>query len=121
MKILSNIAIAITTLILLLFGNGGLALQHCSCSNTTSLLLPFDEGCCNEDSECMTVSIYHLCDSEWGHAEDSVTAPQLETPTPMPTCTAWNNIPSIDKEAYLAKPCFSPPLGTFVPSIIMRV
>ena len=121
MKIISNTAIALTCVILLLFGNGGLALEHCSCSDTTRLLLPFDDGCCGKDSDCMTVTVYHLCDSGLGHVEDLVVTPQLETPSPMLICTGWNTLSFNDMVAYTINPCFSPPPGINKPNIIMRV
>jgi len=73
MKQLAHIVIAATTLIVMLFGAGGVGLMTCACSGDTSLILPLDEGCCGTDRSCMTVNILQMSDSD--------VAATLEVPT----------------------------------------
>ena len=64
MKTLSKIAIALTVLILLVFGTGGVGFAKCSCSGKISLTIPLEQGCCPRESGCMTISVAHFSDYE---------------------------------------------------------
>ena len=57
MKRLSHLTVALATLMLLLFGTGGIGWQRCSCTGRVSLVLPTHKGCCGNNSSCMTVTI----------------------------------------------------------------
>ncbi len=60
MNRLSHIMVTLSTLMLLLFGTGGIGWQRCSCTGKVSLVLPAQQGCCSRGSTCMTVTISHL-------------------------------------------------------------
>lgn len=64
MKHLAHIAIALTTLIVTLFGAGGVGLMTCACSGETTLVVPMDDGCCGADTSCMTVRVVQLSEGE---------------------------------------------------------
>ena len=60
MNRLSHIMVTLSTLLLLLFGTGGIGWQRCSCTGKVSLVLPAQQGCCNSGSGCMKVTITHI-------------------------------------------------------------
>ena len=64
MRHLAHTAIAITTLIIILFSSSGVGLMTCACSGETTLVLPLDDGCCGSDRSCMTVEVLQMSDSE---------------------------------------------------------
>ncbi len=76
MKSVSSIIISATTLILLIFGAGGIGYSKCSCSGKTSLLIPLDDDCCPSESGCMSITVMHFSASEM---QDN-----LDTPQPHP-------------------------------------
>lgn len=64
MRQLSGIVISFTTLLLLVFGAGGLGLTKCACSGRTTLLTLDDVGCCPSEGDCMTVTVVSMPDSD---------------------------------------------------------
>lgn len=64
MRIVANISITLTTLILLVFGAGGVSVTKCACSGKTSLLTMSDAGCCPSEGGCMSVTSVQLSDSD---------------------------------------------------------
>ena len=64
MKQLSSIIISVTTLVLLVFGAGGLGLTKCACSGRTALLTLDDRGCCPGEGGCKTVTVVSMPDSD---------------------------------------------------------
>ena len=64
MKHLSGIIISLTTLVMLVFGAGGLGLTKCACSGRTTLLILDDVGCCPTEGDCMTVTVVSMADSD---------------------------------------------------------
>lgn len=75
MRTLSHIMVTLSTLVLLLFGSGGIGWQRCACSGRVSLVTPAHQGCCKSGSKCMTVTIKHLSAADLQTDETSV--PQL--------------------------------------------
>ena len=73
MKVLANISVTFTTLILLLFGASGIGMERCICTGKTTVMLPGahdfctdEEDCCGDDEDCNdgcdTVVIVSLSD-----------------------------------------------------------
>lgn len=73
MKVLANISVTFTTLILLLFGASGIGMERCICTGKTTVMLPGahdfctdEEDCCGDDKDCNddcdTVVIVSLSD-----------------------------------------------------------
>ena len=60
MKTISHLMVTLSTLMLLLFGSGGIAWQRCSCTGKVSMVLPAQKGCCTGGSSCMKVTIEQL-------------------------------------------------------------
>ena len=60
MKTISHLMVTLSTLMLLLFGSGGIAWQRCSCTDKVSMVLPAQKGCCTGGSSCMKVTIEQL-------------------------------------------------------------
>lgn len=56
--------VTFSTLMLLLFGTGGIGWQRCSCTGKVSLLLIHHSGCCKNGSPCMELSFSHLSASD---------------------------------------------------------
>lgn len=95
MKTVSHIMIALSTLILLLFGSGGIGWQRCACTGKVSLVLPTQHDCCKRGSKCMTVTITHLSTADLQQETSTPTAqtsdlfgnlfaiPNTQHPTPI--------------------------------------
>lgn len=49
-------------LTMILLGTSGVAIEKCSCTGKVSIALPMDDGCCPEESDCMTVKSMQLSD-----------------------------------------------------------
>ena len=87
--------VTLSTLMLLLFGSGGIGWQRCSCSGRVCLVLPAQQGCCNSGSSCMKVTITHLSTADiqpdepvlphWASITLFHTSPLAEMVTPMLT------------------------------------
>ncbi|MBO4306909.1 MAG: hypothetical protein J5848_01185 [Bacteroidales bacterium] len=80
MKHFSYISIAFTTLILLVFGSGGVGIEKCACSGKISIANPLSEDCCPNESGCMMVTVVQLSSGEMQHCTD--------VPMPYPFLTA---------------------------------
>ena len=76
MKRLSHLLVAIATLMLLVFGSGGIGWQRCSCSGKTSLVHPIQKGCCSSGSSCMKVSFSQVSTADL-QQETTVVAPTI--------------------------------------------
>ena len=95
MKVLANISVTFTTLILLLFGASGIGMERCICTGKTTVMLPGahdfcndEEDCCGDDKDCNddcdTVVIVSLSD----YLADSLVFSSQALPTinhPLPT------------------------------------
>ena len=117
MRLVSNIAITLTTLILLVFGAGGIGVTKCACTGKTSLVIPLEQGCCPVDSDCMSVTVVQLSASEF---QQSVDVPQ-----PQPMLLAAT--PAIPQHECCLRPVTipvvpsgRPPTG-FVKTTVLRV
>lgn len=117
MRWFSDIIIALTMLILLVFGAGGVGVMKCDCSGKTSLLTPIERGCCPMDSDCMSVTVLHLSASVMQHNAD-VPNPQPVTlavapAMPKPECRSISVVIPV-------VPSGRPPTG-FVETTVLRV
>lgn len=74
MRIVANIAITFTTLIMLTFGVGGISMTKCACSGKTTLLTINNNNCCPTEGNCMSVTTVQLSESI---LPDNVEAPEL--------------------------------------------
>ena len=117
MRLFSNIIITITTLILLVFGAGGVGVLKCACSGKTSLLMPLEQSCCPVNSDCMSVTVVQL----------SVGELQNNTGVPHPQPVQFAVVPAVPKfeccNISVDIPVISsghPPTG-FVETIVLRV
>ena len=83
MKVLANISVTFTTLILLLFGASGIGMERCICTGKTTVMLPGahdfctdEEDCCGDDEDCNddcdTVVIVNLSDYLAGSEQQTV-------------------------------------------------
>lgn len=119
MKHLAHIAVAVTTLIVMLFGAGGVGLMTCACSGDTSLILPLDEGCCGSDRSCMSVTIVRMANSQ--------VAATLEVPADqiVGELARQHDLGGLVLELPADAPCASLPLFHSPPpgrlSMVMRV
>ncbi len=87
MRILANISVTLTTLILLAFGSGGVGLMTCGCSGKTTLAVPLEQDCCPEEGNCMTVTVLQLSDSDLTTSQLS-----LQLPPCAPCVWEWQPI-----------------------------
>ena len=121
MKRLSHLTVALATLMLLLFGTGGIGWQRCSCTGRVSLLLPTHKGCCGNNSSCMKVTITQVSTADlqteksalpqWASITLFHTSPLAEMATPMLT----------HSERLLRHSYWYPPGWTATRGMVMRV
>lgn len=62
MKRIANILVSSILLILTLMGTEGVSVERCSCTGQISLVIPVTDGCCPNESGCMTIETMHLSD-----------------------------------------------------------
>lgn len=117
MRLFSNIIITITTLILLVFGAGGVGVLKCACSGKTSLLMPLEQSCCPVNSDCMSVTVVQL---SAGELQNNTGVPH---PQPVPLAVALAMPQPVCINVPVVIPVFPsgrPPTG-FVETSVLRV
>lgn len=93
MKRLSHIMVTLSTLVLLLFGSGGIGWQRCACTGRVSLVLPATHSCCKSGSKCMTVTVKHLSDATLQSDQTALShAPALDMARCLPPFSEFQSI-----------------------------